>query len=164
MNVKIDWTDKQIVDLLTTDGRISASDIARAIGGITERSVRYRIQRLIEEGVICVTAVVNPGMIGFPVAADLFIAVEPGMILEVAGEIAQYDNVTYVACSTGERDVSAQVVARNNQELFDFVTKVIDRIPGVQRTITSLVPYVIKDDSRWRIPASLFEQQKPDQE
>lgn len=163
MPPKIDWIDKQIVDLLTTDGRMSASDIARTIGSISERSVRYRIQRLTDEGIVCVTAVVNPRAIGFPVAADLFIEVEPGSLLDVAEKIAQFENATYVACSTGERDISVQVVARDNQELFRFVTEVIDRIPGVKRTIISLVPYVIKDDSRWRIPASLFENRESDE-
>ncbi len=161
MNIKLDWTDKQIIDLLTIDGRMPASDIARTIGGITERAVRYRIQRLVDEGVISITAVVNPKAIGFPVIADIFIQVEPGMILDVAGKISRFENVSYVACSTGERDISVQVVARDNQELYTFVTEVIGRIPGVQKTITSLVPFIVKDDSHWRIPASYFENQNP---
>jgi Lrp/AsnC family transcriptional regulator for asnA, asnC and gidA len=161
MNIKLDWTDKQIIDLLTIDGRMPASDIARTIGGITERAVRYRIQRLVDEGVISITAVVNPKAIGFPVIADIFIQVEPGMILDVAGKISRFENVSYVACSTGDRDISVQVVARDNQELYTFVTEVIGRIPGVQKTITSLVPFIVKDDSHWRIPSSFFENQNP---
>jgi len=164
MNIKIDFIDKQIVDLLTIDGRMSCAEIARTIGDLTERSVRYRLQRLIDEQVISVSAVVNPRAIGFPVIADLFIEVEPGQILEVAGKISKYENVSYVACSTGERDVSVQVVARNNQELYAFVTEVIGRIPGVQRTNTSFVPFIVKDDAHWRIPSSIFEKDEfPDQ-
>ena len=163
MSIKLDWTDKQIIDLLTIDGRMPASDIARTIGGITERTVRYRIQRLVDEGVISITAVVNPKAIGLPVIADIFIQVEPGMVLDVAGKVSRFENVSYVACSTGDRDISVQVVARDNQELYTFVTEVIGKIPGVQKTITSLVPFIVKDDSHWRIPTSLFENRNPEQ-
>lgn len=156
MSVKIDLIDKKIVDYLTEDGRMSCSEIAKAIGDVSERSVRYRLQRLIDEGVIQISAVVDPRSIGFPVIADVFIEVEPGLVMDVAAKIAEYETVTYVACSTGERDISVQIVARDNRELYDFVTEEIGRIPGVQRTITSFVPFIVKDDSRWRIPGFLF--------
>jgi len=157
MNIQLDRIDKQIVDLLTEDGRLSCADLARAIGNITERAVRYRLERLLKENIITVSAVVDPKAIGFPVVADVFIEVEPGMVVELAQTLAQYETVTYVACATGERDISIQLVARNNQDLYSFVTEVIGRIPGVRRTSTSLVPFIIKDDSRWRIPESIIQ-------
>lgn len=157
MTISLDQLDKQIVDLLTVDGRLSCAELARSIGNITERAVRYRLERLLEKQVICVSAVVDPKAIGFPVIADVFIEVEPGMVLELANHLAEYDTITYVACATGERDISIQLVARNNQELYTFVTEVIGRIPGVRRTTTSLVPIIIKDDTHWRIPPSVLE-------
>jgi Lrp/AsnC family transcriptional regulator, regulator for asnA, asnC and gidA len=154
---KIDITDKRIIDLLTVDGRMSCADIANALGDISERSVRYRLQRLIEQKYIAVTAVVDPKQIGFPVIADVFIEVEPGQILDLANKIAAFENVTYVACSTGERDISIQIAARDNQELYTFVTEVLGHIPGIRRTTTSIVPLIVKDDAHWRIPDSYFE-------
>ncbi len=156
MGVKLDRIDKQIVDLLTQDGRMSCADIAREIGGITERTVRYRLERLIEEKVIMISAIVDPKVLGFPVVADVFIEVEPGQVEDLAVRLAEYETVTYVACATGERDISIQLVSRDNQELFRFVADVIGRIPGVRRTTTSIVPLVIKDDAHWRIPEGLF--------
>ncbi len=47
-----DDIDRKIVDLLMKDGRLPAAEIARQIGGITERIVRYRIERMVAEGVI----------------------------------------------------------------------------------------------------------------
>jgi DNA-binding Lrp family transcriptional regulator len=55
-----DKIDAQIVDLLMEDGRMPAAMIARRIGGITERVVRYRIERMVSEGVIEVRPVVKP--------------------------------------------------------------------------------------------------------
>jgi Lrp/AsnC family transcriptional regulator, regulator for asnA, asnC and gidA len=156
MTAKLDHIDKQIVDLLTVDGRMSCADIAREIGGITERTVRYRLERLIAEKVITISAIVDPKALGYPVVADVFIEVEPGQVQELAYKLADFEIVTYVACATGERDISIQIVARDNQELYRFVTEVVGRISGVRRTTTSIVPLVIKDDARWRIPEGIF--------
>ncbi|MEA4909333.1 MAG: AsnC family transcriptional regulator [Chloroflexi bacterium] len=156
MDLPIDELDKKIVDLLIEDGRMSSADIARTIGDVTERTVRYRIQQLIEKGVISVSAVVDPTKIGFPVIADVFIEVEPGRVLEVARRLAEFDLITYVACATGERDISVQIAARSNTELYQFVTDNLGNIPSVRRTTTSIVPLIIKDDSKWHIPYSVF--------
>lgn len=155
MASKLDRIDKQIVDLLTEDGRMSCAVIARRIGHISERAVRYRMERMIAEKVFVVSAVIDPAIIGYPVIADVFVEIEPGMVNEVADKLATFEQVTYVACSTGDRDISIQVVARDNRELYDFVSTVIGRITGVRRTTTSIVPFVVKDDARWRIPEAL---------
>jgi len=149
---KVNALDVAIVDLLMEDGRLSCAEIARRIGGISERAVRYRIARLVREGVIRVSAIPNPKALGFPVVADVMIEVEPGHIQEVAGKLREYECVSYVACSTGDRDVSIQVVARDNAELYHFVTDVVGKVPGVRRTETYLVPMILKDVYEWRIP------------
>lgn len=157
MAKKIDDLDKKIADLLSEDGRMTSTDIARKIGHITERSVRYRIERLRRMGVIEICAVPIPRALGYPVNADVFVEVEPGMVVSVANQIAGYENVPYVACSTGTNDISIQVVARDNAELFNFVNEVLGHIDGVRKTTTSVVPLVIKDVYRWRIPNSLID-------
>jgi len=152
---ELDSTDLRIVDLLMEDGRMSASDIARQIGNISERSVRYRINRLVNQRIIHISAIANPQAVGFSVVADVFIEIEPGHILEVAHNLAKYECVSYVACSTGERDISVQIVAHDNAELYAFVTEVIGRVPGVRKTTTSIVPIILKDVYQWRIPPSV---------
>lgn len=155
MAAKIDSIDRAIVDLLMQDGRMPCAEIARRIGGnLTERTVRYRLNRLISEGIIRTSAVVNPQAIGFSVIADVFVEVEPGRIMEVARKLAEMECVTYVACSTGERDLSVQIVARNNEELYNFVTEVIGKVRGVRKTTTMLLPVVLKDVYQWPIPAA----------
>lgn len=156
MTLKLDDIDRQIVALLTRDGRMACADMAREIGGVTERMVRYRLDRLIARGIIAVSAIVDPKAIGYPVIADVFIEVEPGQVMDLAQQLAAYETITYVACSTGRRDISIQLVARDNRELYDFVIETIGRLPGVRRTTTSLVPLIIKDDARWRIPDAVF--------
>jgi DNA-binding Lrp family transcriptional regulator len=150
---KIDEIDKKISDLLIEDGRMTCVEIARRIGNITERAVRYRIDRLIKKGIVEIRGNVNAKNLGFNVFADVFIEVEPGLVIEVARKIAEFECVSYVACATGERDISVQIFAKDNTELYTFVTDVISRISGVRRTHTSFVPVIVKDDHRWHIPS-----------
>jgi Lrp/AsnC family transcriptional regulator for asnA, asnC and gidA len=148
-----DIIDRKIVDLLLEDGRLPASEIARRIGGgISERVVRYRIDRLLKEKVIALTAVVNPKSLGYPIVADVWLECESDSILDVAEKLSKYEMVSYVACSIGETDVSIQVIARDTSEVYDFVTGVVGKVPGVRKTTTSMVPLVLKDVYQWRIP------------
>jgi Lrp/AsnC family transcriptional regulator for asnA, asnC and gidA len=149
---EIDKIDRDIVDLLMEDGRMSAAEIARRVGEISERAVRYRIERMVSEGVIKVSAIINPKALGFRVIADVFIEVESSRIEEVAEKLTHLERVSYVACSIGESDISAQIVALNNNEVYTFVTEVIGRVPGVRKTTTSIVPVVLKDVYDWKIP------------
>lgn len=151
---KIDNIDIKIVDLLMEDGRMACSEIARRIGGVTERAIRYRLDRLIESGVIFVTAVVNPKAVGFPIVADVLLEVEADSIRDVAEKIQEYECVSYVAYSIGETDVSVQVIAKDAVEVYEFVTRVIGKTAGVRKTTTSIVPQVLKDVYQWRIPRS----------
>lgn len=153
---EIDKIDLKIVNLLLEDGRKSASEIARQIGEVSERAVRYRIERMIEEDVIRLSAVVRPEALGLPIRADVWLEVESDRIREVAQKMAEYENVTYVACSIGETDVSIQVVAKDTDEVYRFVTETIRKIPGVRRTTTSIVPLILKDVYQWRAPETVI--------
>lgn len=149
---EIDKIDLKIVNLLLEDGRMPASEIARRIGVASERVVRYRIQRMVDEGVIQISAVVKPQAFGLNTIADVWLEVDSDRILEVARTLTTYPNVTYVACSIGETDVSIQVVAHDTAEIYRFVTEVVRRIPGVRKSTTSIVPIILKDVYQWRVP------------
>jgi Lrp/AsnC family transcriptional regulator for asnA, asnC and gidA len=152
----IDKADEQIVALLMEDGRMTAAEIARRLGGgISERVVRYRIDRLLRDGVIQVSAIVKPGALGHQVVADVWLEVESDSILDVARRMTEFENVSYVACAIGETDVSVQVLAHDTAEVYHFVTEVIGKVPGVRKTTTSIVPVVLKDVYQWRIPKAL---------
>jgi Lrp/AsnC family transcriptional regulator for asnA, asnC and gidA len=153
---KIDKIDIQIVELLMQAGRMPAAEIARRIGGITERIVRYRIDRMVREGLISISAIVHPPKIGYSVVADVLLEVETGLIQEVAERLAGFDCISYVACSIGETDVSVQVLAKDTAEIYRLVTEVIGKIPGVRKTTSSIVPVVLKDVYQWSIPSSVI--------
>jgi Lrp/AsnC family transcriptional regulator for asnA, asnC and gidA len=148
-----DQIDQRIVDFLMEDGRMAAAEIARRIGGgLSERVVRYRIQRLINDKVIKIRPIVSPQAFGLNTRADVVLEVESDAIMDVAQKAMGFDSVSYVACSIGETDVSIQVVAKDTAEIYQFVTEVIGKMPGVRKTTTTIVPIVLKDVYQWRIP------------
>jgi Lrp/AsnC family transcriptional regulator, regulator for asnA, asnC and gidA len=147
-----DKIDIKIVNLLLEDGRMPASEIARRLGDISERAVRYRIDRMVNDGVIRISAVARPQAFGLTTIADVWMEVESDRILEVARKLAEFDNVSYVACGIGESDVSIQIVAKDTAEIYQFVTEVVRKVPGVRKTTTSIVPLILKDVYQWRIP------------
>ena len=154
---KIDKIDLKIINLLMDDGRMQAAEIARRIGDISERAVRYRIDRMLENDIIHVSAVVNPKSVGLVVVADVWLECDSDSILEVARHMTGLENISYVACSIGETDISVQVIARDTAEVYRFVTEVIGKVPGVRKTTTSIVPLVLKDVYQWRIPAGFLD-------
>lgn len=142
--MKIDEIDLAIIDYLIEDGRMSCEEMAAKIGDISARAVRYRMNALLEHDVIQISAVPDPLALGLNVIADVYIEVEPGAVFEVGNKLASYDNVVYVACSTGDRDISIQVVAHSNSELFTFVADEIGHLPGIRKTTTSITPMILK--------------------
>ena len=133
-----DETDLKIIDLLMENGRMPAAEIARRTGDISERAVRYRIERMVADGLIKISAIVDPHKFGYSVIADVVIEVEPAFIRDVATKLVEYDCVSYVACSIGESDVSVQVVANDTGSIYRFSTEVIGKMQGVRKTITSI--------------------------
>jgi Lrp/AsnC family transcriptional regulator, regulator for asnA, asnC and gidA len=141
--------------MLLKNGRTSSAEITRRIGHVSERAVRYRIDRLIRSNVIRVSAVVNPQAIGFNVMADVIIEVSPGQLQKVAERLVEFENVSYCAGSVGEGDLSIQVYARDTEELLQFVNEVVGTVSGVVRTKTIMVPWKLKDVYEWHIPEAV---------
>ena len=153
---KPDSFDWKIIALLNEDGRMTSAEIARKLGNVSARTVTNRINALTEHGIINIRAVVNPESVGYGVLADVFVEVEPGRVREVAQRAAEFPQSSYVACATGESDVSISLRTRSIEELFDFVTEELGKIPGVRRTRTYLLPLKIKDLDTW-LPPNVLE-------
>jgi Lrp/AsnC family transcriptional regulator for asnA, asnC and gidA len=140
----IDGTDLEIIELLVEDGRLSAAEIANRIGDVSERTVRNRLNSLVERKLIRIGALPDATALGMNVLADVAIEVEPGRVFEVARLLVDYENINYVACTTGETDISIQLGAKTIAELHAFVSDTIGNLPGVRKTITTVIPVILK--------------------
>lgn len=147
----MDRLDHQLLELLFEDGRMSSAEMARRLGQPV-RTIRYRLDRLLRDGSVQVRPIMNPVDFGYEILADVLIETETGRVMQVAQTIATLPEVSYVACATGDRDVSVQVVARTVESLYQFITDVLHAVPGVRRTQTVLLPHKLKDVYDWRPP------------
>lgn len=128
---------------------MSNAEISRRLGDIPARTIGHRVDSLIERKIISIKAIVNPVALGYNILADVFIDVDPGLVREVAETVSEFPQVSYVACATGECDVSISLRVRSTEELFDFTTEKLGKIPGVRRTQTHLLPVKLKDIDMW---------------
>ena len=152
----LDEIDAAIIDLLQEDGRMSAVDAASRLEGVTPRVVRHRIRKLVNDGIISVTAVVHPKALGYAIMADVLIETQLGSIPDIARRLSELDHVTYASCATGESDISIQVVARSVEELYHMVQEEIHQMPGVSRTRTYLLPLALKFTYNWKVPREAY--------
>lgn len=136
---ELDDLDRTIISLLTEDGRLSASEIAGKIGSVSERTVRNRITALLQSRMIVIGAMPDPTAMGLEVQADVMMDVEPGRVEDVAVALGEYDEVGYMAATSGRFNLTAAVFVANNAALLDFCETVIGRIPGVRRVEPSII-------------------------
>lgn len=147
----IDDIDHAIITSLQRDSRTPSAEIARRVG-VAERTVRARIDRLIQDEVIRLVALVSPQALGYTVTADVFLEVELGRVQQVAEHVSKFPEVAYVGLTTGDRDISLQLYAKSVDALYSIVTERLNRIPGVLRARTFVIPRIIKSIDDWSIP------------
>jgi Lrp/AsnC family transcriptional regulator, regulator for asnA, asnC and gidA len=147
----IDDIDHAIIACLQHDSRTPSAEIARRVG-VAERTVRARIDRLVQDGVVRLVALVSPQALGYTVTADVFLEVELGRVQEVAEHVANFPEVTYVGLTTGDRDISLQMYSESVDSLYTFVTERLNRIPGVLRARTFVIPRIVKSIENWSVP------------
>ena len=126
----IDGTDKKIIKLLQKNGRMPNTEIARKTG-ITETTVRYRLQRLIKEEYIEIAAIIDPVKLGNGVEGSIRIQADIKQMQPVTQALKAIPELFYVARVSGKADFDT------NFSVKDMVTarKLIDRINSIDGVI-----------------------------
>src|SRR5258707_10987966 len=100
----LDRTDVAILRLLEQDGRTPTAQIARTLG-ISEPTVRKRMDRLTEDDIIKVVAVFNPRKTGYATDVLIMIRVAPGRLQAVGEAPPALEHVRYPGHTTGRHDL-----------------------------------------------------------
>lgn len=140
--IPLDAIDEAILRELQVDGRRAYREIARTVG-VSEGTVRARVRRLRDAGVLRVLAFVDPSRIGRSVLALVFARIDADRREAVASEVARWSEVTYVSSLLGRADVYLQVIAADNRALWDVVGR-LSALPGVRETETMIEMHVHK--------------------
>ncbi len=75
---------------------------------------------------------------------------------DLADSFSKLEQVSYVSYSTGDRNISLQVLATDLPNLHYLVNEVIGKMPGVRRTTVTIIPVILKEIDQWRIPNSVI--------
>lgn len=153
---RLDQTDREIIWLLNQDARLSSAEISRKLE-LPERTIRNRINRLLKNNIVKPIGVLNPAAFGYHLAVDIFCELEVGAQRQVIEAVRDLQEVTYLAYSTGDQDLSIQAIFTDSDEMHAFITNRLHTIPGIRRTRTVLVPRVVKETYEWRPPVDAFE-------
>jgi Lrp/AsnC family transcriptional regulator for asnA, asnC and gidA len=150
-----DNMDYEIIQALHENARVAASEIARKTGA-NERTVRKRIERLLNENVIRLTAILNPLAFGYITAADIFIQVEPERETAVIDALMEMPEVTYVAFGQGTNDISIEARFKDNDAFREFIRTTLANMEGVTVDRYALVPRILRNIDEWMPPKDDF--------
>jgi Lrp/AsnC family transcriptional regulator for asnA, asnC and gidA len=131
----LDDLDRRIMKLLRHDGRLSYAHVARTVG-VSEPTVRKRIDRLVHAGAIINAARINPAPIGFPIDAMIGVRAVRGRVKEVGVKLAAMENVAYVAYVAGSFDIMIEAFLPDTEGLFKFLNEDLEAIDGIASTET----------------------------
>lgn len=131
----MDELDRKIIQILQENGRASNARIARDVG-VSEGTVRRRLQALLQEGIIRVVALPDPEVLGYNTEALVGIQVDPDKIDEVARQLAGLRESSWVSVTTGSFDIFSWVTLPSSEDLGNFLKSEVGTISGVRRTET----------------------------
>ncbi|MDD3903722.1 MAG: Lrp/AsnC family transcriptional regulator [Sphaerochaeta sp.] len=148
MKIKMDDTNKAIIKQLC-DGRKPFSAIADELN-ITENTVRARVNKLIEEGVLQISGLVNPESIPGLQVVMMGVKLKTMDLEKKALEFSKLRGVISAAVVTGRYDLIVQLVLseEENLSLLDFFKKELDKIDEVAEVET----FVVYQSHNFRIP------------
>lgn len=155
--MKLDLLDQQIIMALENDGRKAYREIARDLD-VAEATVRSRVSRLTEHGLIHITAVGDPLKLGVEVVAISLIRIKPGYAEETAEALTHFPNVRFVGTALGSADIIIQTLHPTVKHLHEFISKDLPKAASaVTSTETFQLTAVLKSSWEWR---AWFEQEK----
>jgi Lrp/AsnC family transcriptional regulator for asnA, asnC and gidA len=137
--MKLDETNKAIIKELS-NGRKAFSTIAEKIG-ITENTVRSRVNKLLEDGILQISGLVDPQSI--PEMQVVIMGIKLSTLdLELkAKEMLNLKGVFSVVVVTGRYDLIVHLVTstQDDQSLLNFFKNELSKIKGISDVETFVV-------------------------
>ncbi|MEO9633575.1 MAG: Lrp/AsnC family transcriptional regulator [Parasphingorhabdus sp.] len=143
----IDDLDHQLIEILSKDARISNRKIAADLG-VTEGTVRGRIKRLQQEGMIAFTAITSFGLANRSRMAFIGVQADIDQVKNVAAEIAELPMVNAVMVTMGRFNILTFCLFTELDKLHEVASDQILAIKGVHHVETSIAVKTVKYNSR----------------
>jgi DNA-binding Lrp family transcriptional regulator len=144
---QLDAVDRQLIDILARDARVSNRKIATDLG-VTEGTVRGRIKRLQQERLIAFTAITSMELEDPARLAFIGIQADIQKVQAIARQIADLPTVNAVIITMGRFTILAVVLFTDLDQLHDVASNQILAIPGVHHIETSIAVKTLKYNPR----------------
>ncbi|MBT0768033.1 Lrp/AsnC family transcriptional regulator [Kineosporia sp. J2-2] len=141
----VDEIDRRLVELLGEDGRRTFTEMASMIG-VSEATVRARVQRLTTDGTLRIVALCNPLTLGHQ-SVRLLLTVRGLTPRAVARSLLDLPMIGHVELVSGSHDIYLEGTARDLGQLADLLDE-LRRTPGVA-TIDQYVLTRLYKDYSW---------------
>ena len=145
---RIDETDRRIIELLQESARQPNTEIAAKLG-LSESTVRKRIDRLLADGVIRIVAVANPLRTGHPVIAIIGLQVAPARLGQIGEELAAVREFRFIGMTIGTYDFVTEAWFQSLEDLQVFLTDRLSRIEGITRIEATSILKMIRYAYDW---------------
>lgn len=140
---QVDDIDRQIIACLQKSARRSNTEIAGELG-LSESTVRRRLERLLREDYVRILAVADPLKIGYPVVAIIGLQCAPSAMAEVERALGDLDEFRFIGMTTGAYDFLAEAWFPSLEDLRIFITDRLSNVTGVQRIETTHVLKMVR--------------------
>ncbi len=128
----MDELDEQILSKLKQDAKLSYKKIAKMLK-IPPSTIHFRIKRMIEEKIIeRFSAIVDVGKLGYETVGWIGLTIDPLKTDEIAKKVASFEEVRMVSITGGAHNLVAQILTKNEKDLWNFIRENIQTIDGVQ--------------------------------
>lgn len=135
--MQIDQTNLAIIRHLR-DGRKSYKSIADTLK-LSENTVRSRVQRMIDEGLVEISALVNPDLLDGHRAILIGVKLKTPDLVGKGAEFSRLKGVVSVSVVTGRFDLFLLVMLQPGFDLLEFFTEEVSKIKDVMSTETFVV-------------------------
>ena len=126
-----DDLNQRIIRLLREDGRAAFDAVGQKLG-VSAGTVRNRVTRMREAGMLRIVAVVDPVAVDYESDAMLGIRTAPGIAPgEVAQRLDPYPAVVYIMWVSGRFDLLVEVVCDEQTELANFLNEHVHGQPDI---------------------------------
>lgn len=136
--VEVDGADRTLLELLAVDGRTPYAELA-ARTRLSESTVRRRLDLLRHNGVVSYQVDIPVALLGYGAQARLWLTVPPHALTDVGRRLAEHEETSFVAATTGPTNLVAVVACRDSGGLYRYLTESV----GPLREITSLETAVL---------------------
>ena len=129
------------------EGRKSLGAVAKALA-VTTNTVRARLARLTQEGVMSVRGMVNPEKIDGHMLVIIGIKLASPRLVDAAEKFQELKGVVSVVVVTGRFDLLATVLLNHRFGLTEFYAQEVSQVEEVLSTET----FVVYKNLNWHVP------------